>query len=89
MKKTQATLLFAVLCTGMILAGCQKPAAPVSDTTKADIKIQGENKAETTGSIQIVPAIETQASMNIVEQPGQPVPAPVTTPAPVTPTPGT
>jgi hypothetical protein len=68
MNKTHASLLLVALCTGLILAGCQKPAAtnPAAGTnTQAKIDIKEQNTAETTGSMTIVPPTETKASMAI------------------------
>jgi hypothetical protein len=74
MKKTQATLLFVALCTGLILAGCQKPAAPTNSTaTNAEMKVQDVNQAKTTGSMTIVPPTETKANMAITEAGTAPV----------------
>ncbi len=65
MKKFNSTLLLAVVCTGLILAGCQKPVAPAAPETAP--ATQGA-----TGSISITEAPTTQGatgSMSITEAP--------------------
>lgn len=66
MKKFNSTLLLAVVCTGLILAGCQKPAAQPAAPETAPAT-QGA-----TGSISITEAPTTQGatgSMSITEAP--------------------
>jgi hypothetical protein len=80
MKKTHAGLLFAVMATGLIFAGCQKPAeAPATDeAVTGTIKIEpaGETAA-VNGSITIEMPEEKQVngSVSIVPAEGTAAPA--------------
>ncbi len=62
MNKTHASLLLAALCTGLVVAGCQKPVTPVTTTTPktattpSEITIVQPDQKEVNGSISIMPA---------------------------------
>lgn len=78
MKKTHAGLLFAVMATGLIFSGCQKPAeVPAEDeavTGTITIQPAGET-AQVNGSITIEQPqeMEVNGSVSIVPAVEQPV----------------